>query len=116
MDKKQITYFDTTKKLLQNLENCTNKDTDVEFLNESLKTLISVVQTQNSFLEYLVEIDDTMELVSDDKQIIKGMICFIRGKKRFGKIIDIDTEKNVYKLKVLGADEVLEVSKRHFNI
>lgn len=116
MNKKQITYFDTTKKLLQNLENCTNKDIDNEFVKESLKTLISILQTQNSFIEYLVEIDDDMEIVSDDRQIIKGMICFIRGRKKFGKIIDIDEKENIYTLKVLGTVEKLRVTKKHFNI
>ncbi len=40
MDSKQITYFDTTKKLLQNLENCTTKDIDNDFVKEELKPLI----------------------------------------------------------------------------
>lgn len=116
MDNKQITYFDTTKKLLQNLENCTNKDIDNDFVKEALKTLINIMQTQNSFIEYLVELDDDMELVSDDRQIIKGMICFIRGRKKFGKIIDIDEDENIYTLRVLGTDEKLRVTKKHFNI
>lgn len=116
MEKKKITYFDTTKKLLQNLENCTDKDIDNDFIKESLKTLISIIQTQNSFLEYLVELDENMELVSEDTQIIKGMICYIRGRKRFGKIVNIDTERNIYSLKVLGTGEMLNVTKKDFNI
>lgn len=116
MDNKQISYFDTTKKLLQNLENCTSKDIDNDFIKEALKTLINIMQTQNSFLEYLVELDDNMQLVSNDTQILKGMICFIRGRKKFGKIIDIDEEQNIYTLKILGTTENLRVSKKHFNI
>jgi len=116
METKKITYFDTTKKLLQNLENCTNKDIDVSFIKDALKTIINIMQTQNSFIEYLVELDDNMELVSDDSQIIKGMICFIRGRKKFGKIVDIDEESGIYTLKVLDTDEKLRVTKKHFNI
>ena len=116
MDNKLITYVDTTKKVLQNLENCTSKDIDMHFVKEALKTLINIMQTQNSFIEYLVELDDDMELVSDDRQIVKGMICYIRGRKTFGKIIDIDEELNIYTLKVFGSDEKLRVTKKHFNI
>lgn len=116
MDKKQITYFDTTKKLLQNLENCTNKDIDMDFVQEVLKTLINIMQTQNSFIEYLIELDDDMELVSDGKQIVKGMICYIRGRKKFGKIVDVDETQNLYELRVLGTNENLRVTKKHFNI
>ena len=116
MDNKKITYFDSTKKLLQNLENCTTKDIDNDFIKESLKTLINIMQTQNKFIEYLIELDDDMELIEDDNPIIKGMICYIRGKKRFGKIINIDTENNIYTLKVLGTDEILRVNKKDFNI
>jgi len=116
MNNKKITYFDTTKKLLQNLENCANKDIDSEFIKEALKTLINIMQTQNSFIEYLIELDENMELVSDDSQIILGMICFIRGKKKFGKIIAIDDATGIYTLRVLGSDERLRVTKKHFNI
>ena len=116
MEKKKITYFDTTKKLLQNLENCANKDIDSEFVKECLKTLIGIVQTQNSFLEYLVELDDNMELVSDNTKIKKGMICYIRGRKKFGKIVKIDPERNIYSLEVLGTGEMLNVTKKDFNI
>ena len=115
MDKKKITYFDTTKKLLQNLENCTNKDIDSEFVKECLKTLINIVQTQNSFLEHLIELDENMELVSDDTQIIKGMVCYIRGRKKFGKIVSVDTDRNIYTLRVLGTEETLNVTKKDFN-
>tara|TARA_R110000737_G_scaffold295757_1_gene302409 strand:+ start:1677 stop:2027 length:351 start_codon:yes stop_codon:yes gene_type:complete len=116
MDNKQITYFDTTKKLLQNLENCTNKDIDNDFIKEALKTLINIMQSQNAFLEYVVELDEDMELLSNDTQIIKGMLCYIRGRKRFGKIVDIDIEENIYTLKVIGTEEILKVTKKHFNI
>jgi len=78
METKKITYFDNTNKLLQNLENCAVKEIDMDFVQESLKTIINILQAQNSFLEYLVEIDDSMELVSNDKQIIKGMICLVK--------------------------------------
>lgn len=116
MDNKKITYFDSTKKLLQNLENCTTKEVDIIFIKEALKTIISIMKTQNSFIEYLVEIDDNMEIVSDDKKIIKGMICFIRGRKKFGKIIDIDENTDIYTLKILDTDEKIKVTKKHFNI
>jgi len=116
MDKKQITYFDTTNKLLQNLQNCTNKDIDNAFTKEALKTLINIMQTQNSFIEYIIKLEDNMEIVSDDKQIIKGMLCYIRGRKRFGKITDIDEEKGIYTLRILDSDEQLRVTKSHFNI
>tara|TARA_R110000796_G_scaffold159388_8_gene276239 strand:- start:4068 stop:4418 length:351 start_codon:yes stop_codon:yes gene_type:complete len=116
MPNKKITYFDTTKKLLQNLENCTSKDIDSEFIKEALKTLINIIQSQNQFIEYLVELDDNMELISDDRQIIKGMICYIRGRKRFGKIIEIDKEENIYTLLILGTEETLRVTKKAFNI
>jgi len=116
MNKKKITYFDTTKKLLQNLENCTDKDIDNDFIKESLKTIIGILQTQNSFLEHLIELDEDMELVSDDTKIIKGMICYIRGRKRFGKIVNIDTQRNIYSLRVLGTGEMLNVTKTDFNI
>jgi len=116
MKNKKISYFDTTKKLLQNLENCAEKDIDIHFVKESLKTLINILQTQNTFLEYIIELDEDMELVADDRQIIKGMLCFIRGRKTYGKIVDIDETQNVYTLKVLDTDELLKVSKKHFNI
>ena len=116
MKSKKITYFDSTKKLLQNLENCTSKDIDLEFVKEALKSLVNILQTQNSFIEYLVELDENMEIVDTETQILKGMICFIRGRKQFGKIIDIDEEKNIYTLKILGKDEKLRVTKKHFNI
>jgi hypothetical protein len=116
MDNKKITYFDTTKKLLQNLENCTNKDIDQNFVQEALKTLINIIKTQNNFLEYLVELDENMELVSDDSKIIPGMLCYIRVKQVFGKIVEIDKDKNVYILKILGTNEKLKVARKHFNI
>lgn len=115
MENKQIKYFDTTNKLLQNLENCTGKDIDMPFVKESLKTLINIMQTQNSFIEYLVELDDDMDLIQDDRQIVEGMICYIRGRKRFGKIIEIDEATKIYTLTVLGTNEKLKVTRENFN-
>ena len=115
MSKKQITYFDTTSKLLQNLENCTEKDIDINFVKESLKTIISIMKTQNDFLEYLVELDDNMELVHNDETILPGMVCYIRGKKQFGKIVDIDEDTHIYTLNILGSEEKIRVTRKHFN-
>ncbi len=116
MSKQQISYFDTTSKLLKNLENCTDKNIDMDFVKESLKTIINIMQTQNSFIEYLIQIDDNMEIVSTDSQIVNGMICYIRNKQKFGKIFDINHQDNKYSLKVLGTNDILTVSKKDFNI
>jgi Zn-finger domain-containing protein len=114
MDK--ISYFDTTSKLLQNLENCTDKEIDMDFIKESLKTLISIIKTQNEFLEYLIDLDEDMELVTNDSPIVIGMICYIRSKKRFGKIVEINDETNNYTLNILGTQEKLVVTRKHFNL
>jgi len=34
----------------------------------------------------------------------------------FGKIIEIDEENNIYTLKILGTNQNLKVTKKHFNI
>ena len=111
-----ISYFDTTNKLLQNLSNGLEKEVDEHFVKECLKTIITIMKTQNSILQNIVELEPGFESIKDADPIIKGMICYIREKKKFGQIIDIDKESDKCTLKVLGTDNIVTVSKNQFNI
>jgi hypothetical protein len=111
-----ISYFDTTEKLLQNLANGLEKDVDNHFMKESLKTLVTIMKTQNSIIQNLVELEKGFVSTRTADPIIKGMICYIREKKKFGQIINIDKETDKCTLKVLGTDNIVTVSKNQFNI
>jgi hypothetical protein len=114
--KKEITYFDTTEKLLQNLLNCVEKDIDIHFIREALKTIITVSKTQNSIIGNLVQLnDEDVVFVKNDNPIIKGMIVWVRSKKKFAQINKIDTETETYTLNILGTDNILTVSRNQFN-
>lgn len=113
---KQITYFDTAEKLLQNLSNCVDKDIDPTFTKEALKTIITLMKTQNNILESIVEKNNDVEIVKNAEPIVKGMICYIREKKKFGQIIKIEPDGDICTLKILGTDNIITVTKNQFNI
>ena len=118
MEKNKISYFDTTSKLLRNLENCADKEIDIHFTKEALKTLISIMKTQNELLEHLTDLDETIELVSNSKSIVTGMLVYIKNRKLFGKVTKIDEQNEIYFIRVLGSEEeeTLKVKKEQFNI
>lgn len=118
---KKISYFDTTEKLLQNLLNCTERDMDRHFIKAALKTLITIIKTQNDILRTTLEDDanikDSAEFTKNDEPIKKGMICWIKEKSKFGQIISIDEENDKCTLKVLDDDNVIVTASRNqFNV
>lgn len=117
---KKISYFDTSEKLLQNLLNCTERDIDMHFVKASLKTLITLVKTQNDILKNILEDDsnitESANFINNDDTIKKGMICWIREKRKFGQIISIDEENDKCSLRVLDdSNTIVTASRSQFN-
>ena len=116
---KQITYFDDTTKILHNLDNCLNKDNvDVYVLKEYLKTLSMIIKTQNHILKGLTEIvEDDIQCVKTESGIMINMICFIRSRNKFAKIISIDEDGDDYVLELIDeSKDRLNANKNNFNI
>lgn len=115
-------FFDTGKLLVRNISSVLSKveNPDNELLKESLSLLLKITESQLDINKVLVSNSYGNGVIVNTivDKILVNMLCVINMKdgKKTGKIIHIDIEQNIYKIKILGEEKVISVSRDKFNI
>ena len=107
----EINYFDKSTKLLQNLADCCELQTDLPLTRESIKSLVVIVQSQNVLLEQLAKDNYGVVTEQSDCPVVVGMLCRVPnmqvfGKVEvFGKVMEVNEDDNTCVLKLLNTSK-----------